>query len=205
MVMRTGMKRAFAAAALSAALGVTLAMYLERRAGADPEFCVSCHLAGGEALHAPKMRRMRQRPPVDMAGAHNAAPRGGAGCPECHHGSGLRERALTFMLQARNTAKYFLAAYREPERLEYPVSDAVCGGCHTGLRAKVKPFSYHSYQSHETPGKAGCAACHPAHIPAGEGMQRNQAVLEQCGLCHRHPETHHEIRRMLGLAPLAPA
>ncbi|MBI4827514.1 MAG: hypothetical protein HY804_01670 [Nitrospinae bacterium] len=198
------MKKIMLGAAVFALLGGALAAYLQRRANADPAFCVSCHLPGGGALHAPKMRRMRQLPHVDLAGAHDAAPRGRAGCPECHHGSGAGERAVIFMLQAKNTAKYFLYQYREPERLEYPVSDAVCGGCHAGLRSRAAPASYHGHQSHELPGKAICAGCHPAHTAIAQGGPWGEAILDQCGLCHRNPAMHHEIRRMLGLAPLAP-
>ncbi len=167
----------------------------------DPDFCVSCHLSGGKALHQPKMDLMRANPVQSLAGVHYRLDSGALGCPDCHKGVDWRGKVEIAYIEIKNTFRYFLASFHEPKEIEYPITDALCLKCHDKLKGKAGPLSFHSFNSHNGMKQVACWQCHTVHAErSDDGRLINiKKVISQCDLCHKYAETSPMVRRTLGL------
>lgn len=146
-------------------------------------FCIACH------LHEEKYERFRRIAggAKDLAGAHGAR---GVRCIGCHGGADAWARAKIWAVAARDTAKFLLGRYREPDHMTLPLTDADCGWCHRAVDdlawQMARETWYHAPQHAGLDVKNACVDCHPAHPPPGRGRRFLQAavVLPRCYECH---------------------
>lgn len=168
---------------LGSGSGFTLSQYKR-----DPAFCVSCHLPNGKPLHEPKYKNFTGYPSVDLASRHAEVvsdPNRSFACATCHTGSNLNEQMEVLRLEIVNTGRYFFGTFQEPEKLDHPMGDPNCTGCHTKITAH--PNGFHSFKAHQPTLTVRCIECHTIHSEKGEKSYyfiEPAPLLKNCKRCH---------------------
>lgn len=152
----------------------------------DNRFCIACHLPDNKKLHGDKYQQFS---PVDgkvvtLAGSHNVNRQ--VKCIDCHIGTGSRDYLIIKSIAARDTGKYLLGVFREPEASTFPLGDRTCLKCHPdGGQNRKNPKAFHNAAYHRDPRNA-CSDCHPSHAKApAEARFIPQALVKPiCDACH---------------------
>jgi hypothetical protein len=183
------------AAALGAIAGPT-GWLVTDRLERDNDFCTSCHLEPGVALHAALRRDFDARPAASLAAAHAASGLEGraAGdfrCIDCHGGASLAGRARVKALAAKDAFWYVVGHFEEPEGMRWPLWDEDCAKCHASFAEReAEPWRtprFHELSVHNVELGVGCVECHSAHEPGGNAeawFLHAAAVRSQCARCH---------------------
>lgn len=166
-----------------------------------PDFCVSCHITDTKKLHGAKMDAMKSAPPQNLASAHYHLKTKSVGCPDCHRGTDFKSSLEVFYFEIKNTLRYFVGSFHEPDKIEVLVHDPVCLGCHMGLITKLQKPKYHAYPSHDGIKRVLCVECHKTHMlrPENEKFLDMSVVLAQCDKCHKNSVTSPMVIKSLGL------
>lgn len=164
----------------------------------DNRFCIACHappdanqdrrIRGNRIakLHQEKYDRFyaRNGKLVSLAGSHNVKRQ--VKCIDCHIGVGSQDYFIIKAIAARDTAKYLVGRYREPEDLTYALGDRTCLKCHPDGGQNLKnPKAFHNAPYHRDPRNA-CSDCHRSHDEAPTESRFLQQVLvkPRCDSCH---------------------
>lgn len=164
----------------------------------DNRFCVSCHAPTKASqyfgikvdriakLHQEKYDGFYSRDGkvISLAGSHNVNRQ--VKCIDCHIGAGSQDYFIIKAIAARDTAKYVVGRYREPEGLTYALGDRTCLKCHRDGGQNLKnPKAFHNAPYHRDPRDA-CSDCHPSHVKAAAETRFIQQALvkPRCDSCH---------------------
>lgn len=152
----------------------------------DNRFCIACHRAE-KPLHATVFRSFN---PVDgklitLAASHNRKEP--VKCIDCHIGADLRDYLVIKWIAAWDAGRWVVGAYKDPERLRYPLGDRTCLKCHPdgGQNRKVEK-AFHNAPYHRDPRNA-CSDCHRSHLeaPAETRFLEPRIVKPLCDQCHQ--------------------
>jgi nitrate/TMAO reductase-like tetraheme cytochrome c subunit len=187
---------------LVAALGVggfAAGALITDRLEQDNRFCIACHapadasqdrgMKGNQIakLHQEKYNAFyaRNGKSISLAGSHNVKRQ--VKCIDCHIGAGSQDYLIIKAIAARDTAKYLVGRYREPEGLTYALGDRTCLKCHPDGGQNLKnPKAFHNAPYHRDPRDA-CSDCHPSHAKAAAETRFIQQALVKpiCDACHQ--------------------
>lgn len=92
---------------------VIAAYFLSEEIKSRPDFCRSCHLKE-KRLHGKKFDDFLSSNPVNLAGRHRTE---NMNCTDCHRGVDLQGKAAVLYEETKNSFKYFVGAFAEPDRL----------------------------------------------------------------------------------------
>jgi hypothetical protein len=189
--------RLLAAAAGLGAVGASAGWLVTDRLEQDDRFCVSCHLAPEQPLHAEKAHDFRARPAAVLAAAHATAGNearddGAFRCIDCHGGTGALGRARVKLLSAKDAFWYAVGRFDEPEGMRWPLWDADCRRCHErfaerdGADSTGNPL-FHELAVHNVELPVRCVECHAVHDRGGlpdHDFVLPPLVRAQCARCH---------------------
>jgi len=191
-------RRPVLTAAIAAAVAAPLAWWGTDRLEQHDAFCTSCHLAGGEPLHAENAADFRARPALSLAVAHAAAGNdaradGAFRCIDCHGGTGLAGRARVKALSLRDALTYLTGRFGEPRGMSWPLRDADCRSCHASLASAAGSAElgaaprFHALPVHNRELGVACVDCHLAHERGGveaRNFLHPEPVRAECARCH---------------------
>ena len=173
-------------------VGWKLSDRLERR----NDFCNSCHLPDGTALHLEIRERFDRVVPMNLAGVHGRGwveerEDSDFRCIDCHAGSGPIERGVVKLLAARDGLRYVAGSFEEPKGMAFALSRDTCQRCHPGFRHSAAPGwtleSYHGRPGHEGDDNPRCVRCHAVHEAGGDPFayfMSRARVDAACLECH---------------------
>lgn len=184
-------------AAALIAFGVPTTWWVTDRLEADNDFCNSCHLPSGVALHTEIRDDFNGRPAASLAARHAEIvlpnrPEEGSGvrCIDCHGGVGLVGRAKIKLLSAKDTALYLTGRFHEPEGMGSPLPDADCRQCHPRFETKGEGFdgeAFHDKHRLIDGLSDGCVDCHTVHDATTDPdlwFLRVDHLRTRCASCH---------------------
>jgi predicted CXXCH cytochrome family protein len=157
----------------------------------DDNFCVACH------LHEEKFKRFTSVPAVDLTGVHHAKD---VRCIDCHGGADLPMRLRVWSHAAKDTVKFLVGRYREPDSMRLTLRSKECSQCHTPIMKNAPTLSaeqeealegragnsYHSIRQHDAV-RITCTRCHSSHtVDSGPKLQfiARSRVQPICRECH---------------------
>jgi len=167
------------------------------------DFCVSCHLPDGTALHLETRHEFERVVPVNLAGVHGRGwveerEDSAFRCIDCHAGTGAVERTKIKLLAARDAVRYLVGSFEEPEGMPFDLSPETCLGCHPTFRRSAAPGwtvqSFHGLPAHDAPGAPRCVTCHVVHQRDGDAFayfMSRERVDSRCRTCHGADEAIH--------------
>lgn len=199
--MNPRMVCALAALALGATAGPA-GWFISDRLEQENDFCVSCHLEGGEPLHADNRADLDARPAQALAPAHAAAGHPDERefrCIDCHGGTGFLGRARVKLLSVKDAFWYVVGRFEEPEGMHWPIEDEGCVKCHQAFEpspsSNGEPQAFHALAIHNHALGVSCVACHGAHEQGGLAdfhFLHPVSVRAECAKCH--PEFEEELQ-----------
>ena len=174
------------AALVSGVVGFAAGAAITDRLEQDNGFCVACHRPW-KPLHAKVYESFF---PVggtlhNLAATHNATAQ--VKCIDCHIGADRKDYLIIKALAAWDTGRWLVGAYKDPERLRYPLGDRTCLKCHPdgGQNPKIAR-AFHNALYHRDP-RNGCSDCHRSHLeaPAETRFLQQTIVKPRCDECHQ--------------------
>jgi nitrate/TMAO reductase-like tetraheme cytochrome c subunit len=173
-------------AATAAPLGWVVSDQLESR----NEFCITCHLDTDTPLHIEKFESFRAEAPTSLVAAHWAARSSSDGefrCSDCHAGASLANRMRVKAISVRDTLKWAVGDFGEPDHMTYPLLDEDCVQCHETYAPRRRD-AFHALNSHNVALPYSCVECHRSHTdgsPADLFFLDREVVLPLCRNCHK--------------------
>lgn len=175
---------AVGAALASGVVGFAAGAAITDRLEQDNRFCIACHRPE-KPLHGKVYESFY---PVDgtlltLAGTHNVRVK----CIDCHIGADRKDYLIIKAMAAWDTGRWLVGAYKDPERLRYPLGDRTCLKCHPGGGQNPKlEKAFHNALYHRDP-RNGCSDCHRSHLEAPAETRFLQSVIVKplCDQCHQ--------------------
>ena len=170
---------------LAVILVVTLSWHASDLLEARNQFCVACHLPGGELLHESKHREFLAAPAPSLAAAHRLA-KSEFRCIDCHGGASFVNKLRVKTVAARDVVRWLVGRFDEPQRMRHPLWDEDCVQCHSRYHPQRKD-DFHAIDDHNVDFAHRCVECHLAHPSTGSAelayLDRAHA-LPVCRNCH---------------------
>ena len=177
------MKRWILACVASGLVLAPLGWAISDRLEARNEFCVSCHLPGGQPLHGTKGRDFEARPAPNLVAAHRRAEPAFR-CIDCHGGASFVNKLRVKAVAARDASLWLLGAFEEPDSMAHPLWDEDCTRCHASYEPE-RDDDFHAIADHNIDFAHRCVECHRSHRGAGRpefAHLERDVVLPICGI-----------------------
>jgi len=148
---------------------------------ADRDFCRSCHISSNQPMHSKKFSNFLTDPPLNLAGRHRVEK---MDCIDCHRGIDLKGKLIITYEELKNTGKYFIGRFVEPEGLNHDFQNINCRICHQRYK---RGSNFHNLSSHQGSLPVLCIKCHIVHLKKNEKeifFLNRTKVLQVCAQCH---------------------
>ena len=144
-------------------------------------FCIACH------LHEQIFDNFLANSPrlVTMAGAHYH--KGEVKCIGCHIGATVTDKLIVKWIAAKDTVRYLVGDFQEPDQLQFALGDRTCLKCHPDSgQSQTRSGAFHNDPNHRGM-RFECVACHQSHpVRDPSTLFLEEAIVRRmCQECHK--------------------